>query len=82
MNLLKIILEKEFFYNVNLSNLENVLQRNIRTEPGGTVLEYLGAQILKISFFREISWFTNHGGTLVGSMCIPVCPKKPWICYC
>ena len=24
----------------------------------------------------------NHGGTIMGSMCVPVCPKKLWICHC
>ena len=31
MNFLKIIHKKRAFHNVNLSNLENLLQRNLRT---------------------------------------------------
>ena len=45
MNFLKIIHER-VFRNENLSNLENILQKNVRTDR---VREYLEAQVLKIS---------------------------------
>ena len=71
MNFLKIIHEV-VFRNVNLSNLENALQRNLRTEDRGKAfLEHLEAQMFKI--FRLSA---NHGDTFVGSMYVPVCPKK------
>ena len=58
----KIIHEKEFFVFRNES-LSN--------------LEYLKAQILKISPLAA-----SHGGALVGSMCKRVCPKKLCIPHC
>ena len=72
MNFLKIIHEV-VFRNVNLSNLENALQRNLRTDRTGgkAFLEHLEAQMFKI--FRLSA---NHGDTFVGSMYVPVCPKK------
>ena len=42
-----------------------------QTEPGRAFLEYLEAQIFKISPLSA-----NNGGTFVGLMCIPVCPQK------
>ena len=57
------------FRNVNLNNLENVLQRNLRTDrarecifraPGGA------------------NFLAQHkpGSTVVGLMYVPVCPKN------
>ena len=65
------------FFNVNLSNLENVLLRNLRADRAWEcILEYLHAQILKIYPF-----YANHVGTFVGSMCVWACPKTLWIHY-
>ena len=53
--------------NVNLSNLENVLKRNLRTDReyivGGTtlIMYWLGG---------------NHGGAYVDSIYVRVCPKQ------
>ena len=46
---------------MNLSNLENVLQRNLRTQPGSAFLEYWKVQIL-----ANLCWF----------MFLLVCPRK------
>ena len=60
--------------NVNLSNLENVLQKNPKTGRAREwifILEYLNAQILK-----KYQLNTNHCGALMGSVYDSVCPKK------
>ena len=55
--------------NVNLSNLENVLQRNHRTKRGrSAILEKSTAQC------------QPYGG-FVGSVYLPACQKKLWICH-
>ena len=63
------------FRNVNLSNLENVLQRNLRTERAGSAfLEHLEAQIWKVFLLSA-----NLGGSFVSSIYVSLCPKKLWI---
>ena len=75
-NFLKIIHGRVFCNkSLWLSNLENVLQRNLRT--GGAFLEYLEVQILKISPLCK-----NHGAAFVGSMYVLVCRKILWIRHC
>ena len=60
------------FRNVNLSNMENVLQGNLRTETGSAFLAHLGAQILK-----NIPLGASHGEfVFVGWIYVQVCPKK------
>ena len=61
------------FCNVNLSNAENVLQRNLRTDRECIFGASGGA-----NFLAE----RKPGGTLVDSMDAPVCPKKLWIRHC
>ena len=63
------------FRNVNLSNLENVLQRNLRTDSAREC-------IFRAS--RGANFLAHHKSdcTLVGSMYVPVCPKKLWIHHC
>ena len=60
------------FHNIKLSNLKNVLQRNLRTDrPGSAFLEDHEAQVLKNFLLSG-----NHGGVFVGSMYILVFPKN------
>ena len=61
------------FCNVNLSNVENVLQRNLRTDRECIFGASGGA-----NFLAE----RKPGGTLVDSKDVPVCPKKLWIRHC
>ena len=63
------------FRNVNLSNLENVLQRNLRLDR---------ARQCNFRASGCVKCLTQHkpGGTLVDSMYVPVCPKKLWIRHC
>ena len=58
---------RNVFCNVNLSNLGNLLQRNVRTGRS------IWRQILQV-----FSLCTNHGCTFVSSLSLylPVCPKK------
>ena len=63
------------FCNVNLSNVENVLQRNLRTDR---VWQCIFGASGGANFFAQ----RKPGGTLVDSMDVPVCPKKLWIRYC
>ena len=64
---------KRVFRNVSLSNLENVLQRNLRTDRASKCIFRVsgGTQILEIYPFGS-----NHGGTLMGSMFVPASPKN------
>ena len=74
---LKNHLRKGVFCNVKLSNLTNVLQSCLRTESAGEcIFRASGEQILKTFPLSD-----NYGGTFVGSMYVPVCPKKFWICH-
>ena len=66
------------FRNINLSNLENVLQRNLRTDE------------VKACIFRA-SGGTNLGKLPVqrqpwphlrGFHILQVCPKRPWMHHC
>ena len=60
------------FRNINLSNLENVLQRNLRADGAREcVFTAIGGTILKIYLLGG-----NHGGAFVDSIYVPVCPKK------
>ena len=63
------------FRYVNLSNLENVLQRDLRTDR-------VRQCILTTSGGANFLAQHKPGGTLVDSMYVPVCPKKLWIRYC
>ena len=68
------------FCNINLkySNLENHLERHLRTDrTGECILEHLEAQIWKIFSLSD-----NHGGAFVGLMYVPICPKKLWMRHC
>ena len=63
------------FRNVNLNDLENVLQRNLRTDrPWQCIFRASGGA----------NFLAQHkpGGTLVDSMHVPVYPKKLWIRHC
>ena len=51
-------------------NLENVLQRNIRTDSARES-SFFEAQILNIFLLS-----TNNGGAFVSSMCITIFPKS------
>ena len=65
------------FRNVNLSNLENVFQRNLRADrTRECVSTAIGGTILKIHLLDG-----NHGGAFVDSIYVPVCPKKFGICH-
>ena len=60
------------FRNINLSNLEYVLQRNLRADRAREcVFTAIGGTILKIYLLGG-----NHGGAFVDSIYVPVCPKK------
>ena len=58
------------FRNVNLSNLVNALQRNLRTDRAWECI------------FRASGGANFLASNLVGSMYVPVCPKKLWIHHC
>ena len=69
--------QRGIFLNVNLSNLENILLKNLITDrarecifraSGGTDFEIFSTQ--------------HHGGTFVGLMYVQVCPKKLWTSHC
>ena len=57
------------FCNVNLSNVENVLQRHLRTDRAWQCI--FGASG-GANFLAQC----KPGSTLVDSMDVPVCPKK------
>ena len=60
------------FGNVNLSNLENVLQRNLRSDRGREwIFRVFGGTVLKVCPLGG-----NYGGAIVNSIYVPVCPKK------
>ena len=65
--------QRRVLRNVKLSNLENVLQRNLRTDRARECIFRTsgGAQILK-TYPVDV----NHGGVVVGSMYVMVCPKR------
>ena len=65
--------------NVNLSNLENVLQKIPRTDWVG---EYIFRASGGTIFFLILPLSANHGGAHVGLMYIAVCPNKLWIRHC
>ena len=48
-----------------------------QTGPGSAFLEHREAHILK-NFLLG----TNHGSTFMGSLYVPVCPKKLWLRHC
>ena len=59
------------FCNVNLNNLENVFQKNLRADKTREcVSTAIGGTILKIHQLDG-----NHGGASVDSIYVPVCPK-------
>ena len=66
-----IFTKKRVFCVVGLSNLKIFNKKKIKNRAKSAFLEYLEAQILKISHLS-----TNHGGALVGLMCVHVCPKS------
>ena len=63
------------FCNVNLSNVENVLQRNLRTDRSWQCI--FGASG-GANFLAQ----RKSGDTLVDSIDVLVCPKKLWIRHC
>ena len=63
------------FPNVNFSNLENVLQRNLRADRSWERnFRAFGDAILKLYPLGG-----NHGVAFVNSIYVPVCPKELWI---
>ena len=65
---------REVFRNVNLSNLENVLQRNLRKDRTGECIFRASGGTNSETFSAQ-----RH---FVGSMYVPVCPKNPWVPHC
>ena len=61
----------------NLCNLENVLQRNLRT---GTAREciFRASGGTRYKNFCQPCWWKGGGGL----QDVTVCPKKLWICHC
>ena len=71
--------ERRVFYNVNLSNLENLLLKNLKqTGSRSAFLGYLETH------FESFLPDTNHGGAFTGSLSlyVPLCPQKVWMCHC
>ena len=68
------IQRKIVFRNVSLRNLGNVLQRNLRTDRVRECIFRVSGGTNFENFFPQCHF--------VGSMCVPLCPKKPWICHC
>ena len=66
--------QRRLSHNVNLSNLKNVLQQNLRTDRSK---EYI-FRAFEGTNFEKLCAHHNHNGTNVGSMYVPVCPKKVW----
>ena len=63
------------FRNINLSDLENILQRNLRADRARKwIFRAFGGTVLKIFLLCA-----NHDGAFAGSMYVPVCPEKLWI---
>ena len=60
------------FCNVNLSNLENNLQRNLRRDRDRECIFRASGG----TNFENFSTSNDHGGAFMGSMFVPVCPKK------
>ena len=59
------------FCNVNLSNLENILQKNVKTDrPRECIFRASGG-----TNFANFLLSTNHGSTFMGLMCTGL-PKK------
>ena len=72
---LKNHLQRGVFCNVNLSNLENVLQKNLRPDRvGECIFRAFGGRNFEF-FFCSVSTMVAHFGYDV----VPVCPKKLWI---
>ena len=70
---------KKFFCNESLRNLKNVLQGNLRTDRAK---EYTNLELFRGSGgtnFENFSAWLHP--TFAGSMGVPVCPKKLWICH-
>ena len=60
---------KRLFRNESLCNLENVLQRNLRTDRAREYIFRVSGGIN----FENFSLSANHGGAFMGSLCVPVC---------
>ena len=63
------------FHNVNLSNLENVLQKNLRTDRAREFI----FRVFGDKNFEKYPLGTNHCGAFLRSMSVLICPKKIWI---
>ena len=63
------------FRNAKLSNLENVLQRNLRTDRARQCIFRASGDAKFLPQYKP-------GGTLVDSIYVPVCPKNLWIRHC
>ena len=58
LNIFFKIIHKKVFRNVSLSNLENVIQRNLRTNRAKVcILEYLETEISKIFAWHQPWWY-------------------------
>ena len=66
------------FRNVNLSNLKNVLQRHLRIGRAGDC----HLRIPEGTILKMFQLSANHGGAIVHSMYLPVCPIRLWIRHC
>ena len=60
------------FPNVNFSNLENVLQRNLGADRSWE-------HDIRDAILKLYPLGGNHGGAFVNSIYVPVCPKELWI---
>ena len=64
--------QRKVFHNVNLSNLENVLQRNLITN---------WVRECTFRIVRGTNFENLPARPRICSMYVPVCPKKLWICH-
>ena len=63
------------FRDINLSNLENVLERNLRADRiWECIFRAFGDTILKMCTLGG-----NHDGAFVDAIHVPVCLKNLWI---
>ena len=58
--------------NLNLRNLENVLQRNLRTNRAGECIFRASGG----TSFKNFSVSRQHSDAFVGSMYVPICSEK------
>ena len=70
--------QRGVFHNVSLSNMENILRRNLRMDRARECIfrESGGTRFEKFSTQRQ-PWWCPHGFDVCTSL-----PKKLWICHC